>query len=388
MTDMKDDTKIVARGRDPEANFGIVNPPVYHASTITFPNVAALERRSELHVRYGRLGTPTTFALEEAVAELEGGANAVITSSGLAAIATALTSFLRTGDHLLMVDTVYDPGRKFCDRVLTRLGVETTYYDPLIGAGIGDLIRPNTRVVYTESPGSQTFEVQDIPAIAAAAHDAGAVVITDNTWGTPLYFKSFAHGADVSVHAATKYIAGHSDVMLGLVVGTEATYPALKTAVTLWGQCAGPDDVYLTLRGLRSMSARLGRHQENALVVARWLAERSEVARVIHPALAHDPGHALWSRDFTGANGLFGVVLAKPYGKHAMAAMLDNMQLFALGFSWGGYESLIVPADPARTATKWQAPGPLLRLHIGLEDTEDLIADLADGLARLETASG
>ncbi len=382
---MKDDTKIVARGRDPEANFGIVNPPVYHASTIIFPDLATFERRGELRVRYGRVGTPTTFALEEAVADLEGGANAVVTSSGLAAISIALTAFLATGDHLLMVDTVYGPGRKFCDEVLSRYGIEVTYYDPLVGAGVADLIRPNTRVVYTESPGSQTFEVQDIPAIAGAAHAAGAVVVIDNTWGTPLHFKSFAHGADVSVHAATKYIAGHSDVMLGLVVGTDATYPALKQACVLWGQTAGPDDVYLSLRGLRSMSARLKQHAESGLAVARWLGERPEVARVIHPALPDDRGHALWSRDFTGACGLLGCVLAKPYKKPALAAMLDNMRLFALGFSWGGFESLIVPVDPVRTATRWQAPGPLLRLHVGLEDPEDLITDLADGLARLAT---
>ena len=384
---MQDDTKIVARGRDPEANFGIVNPPVYHASTIAFPDLATLERRHELYVRYGRTGTPTTFALQEAVAELEGGANAVVTPSGLAAIAIALTSFLKAGDHLLMVDTVYEPGREFCDKVLTDLDIETTYYDPLIGTEIEDLIRPTTRVVYAESPGSQTFEVQDIPAIAAAAHNARTIVIADNTWGTPLHFKSFTHGVDVAVHSATKCIAGHADVMLGLIVGTKTTYPIIRKTARLWGQCAGPDDIYLTLRGLRSMSARLKQHQENGLVVARWLAERIEVAQVIHPALSNHPGHALWSRDFTGANGLFSIVLAKQHSKKAMAAMLDNMRLFALGFSWGGYESLIVPAEPVRTATEWQQPGPLLRIHVGLEDPQDLITDLADGLARLETAS-
>lgn len=383
----KPDTRIVHAGRDPDANFGVVNPPVYHASTVLYRSVAEMENnRKERYekVYYGRFGTPTSFALESAVAELEGGARGVVASSGLGAIATALSAFLRAGDHLLMVDSVYGPTRLYCDNVLARFGVTTTYYDPGIGAGIADLIRPETRVVFTESPGSLTFEIQDVPAIAAAAHAAGAVVLMDNTWGTPLFFRAFDHGVDVSIHAATKYIVGHSDAMLGVIVTTAETFLPVKDMAVANGQCAGPDDVYLGLRGLRTLGARLRQHQDAGLKVAEWLRARPEVARVLHPALPDDPGHALWRRDFTGACGLFGVVL-KPAAKAAVDAMLDGMKLFRMGYSWGGYESLIIPANPGalRTATTWQAEGPLLRLHVGLEDVDDLIADLAAGLERL-----
>jgi len=392
---MKDDTLIVARGRDPEANFGVVNPPVYHASTIVYPTLARLEEITQGppawdQVRYGRMGTPTTFALEAAVSELEGGHGAVAVSSGLAAVTTALLACLKAGDHALIVDSAYGPTRKFCDEMLRRLGVAVEYYDPLIGGGIAGLMRENTRVVFAESPGSLTFEVQDVPAIAAAAHARGAVLLHDNTWGTPYFFKSFAHGIDVSIHAGTKYIVGHSDAMLGVIVTRDAeSFDRVKRTAVMLGQCAGPDDVYLGLRGFRTLSARLKQHQESALVVARWLQERPDVAQVRHPALPGDPGHDLWRRDFGGASGLFSFVLAKPYPKAALAAMLDHMELFAMGYSWGGYESLVVPADPAklRSATTWSAPGPLLRLHIGLEDPEDLIADLAAGLGRLEAAA-
>lgn len=390
---MKKDTRIVTTGRDPERNFGVVNPPVYHASTILFPTVEALNAARKRHfegVYYGRFGTPTTFALEEAIAELEGGHRAVAASSGLAAVTIALMSFLKAGDHLLMVDSAYGPTRKFCDTLLSRFGVATTYYDPLVGAGIAELMRPETKVVYMESPGSLTFEVQDVAAITAAAHHGGAVAVFDNTWATPLFFRPFEHGVDVVVHAATKYIVGHSDAMLGAIVARDAaTFHAVKTCAVGLGNAVGPDDCYLGLRGLRTMSVRLQRHQETGLALARWLAARPEVTRVLHPALADDPGHALWERDFDGANGLFGAALT-PFPDAAVAAMLDGLELFGMGFSWGGYESLIldVRAQLVRTARPWSEPGPLLRIHAGLEDPGDLIADLEAGFARLNAAAG
>lgn len=389
---MKDDTLLAHLGRDPESHSRSVNPPVYHASTLVFQTLAELDEHDRKRfetVTYARHGTPTTFALQDAVAELEGGAKAQVAPSGVAAIATALTAFLQHGEHLLMVDTAYGPTRSFCDKALPRMGIEVTYYDPLIGADISKLMKDNTKVVFTESPGSSTFEVQDIPAIAEAAHAGGAVVIHDNTWASPLYFKPFAHGVDISVHAATKYILGHSDAMLGIIVTTADAYKPLKRNAALFGQCAGPDDVFLALRGLRTLSVRLQRHQENALIVARWLQTRPEVARVLYPALEDDPGHTLWKRDFTGASGLLSVVLAKPFERPALAAMIDNLALFGIGYSWGGFESLVtlVGLTGSRTATQWDAPGPLLRLHIGLEDPADLIADLEAGFARL-TSTG
>ena len=391
---LKDDTLITHAGNRPADHKGIVNPPVYHASTILFPTVDALED-SVRHlnepgrIHYGRYGTPTTFAFEEAVARLEGGAQAVALPSGLAAITVALTSFLEAGDHLLMVDTVYGPGRKFCGGLLARFGVETTFYDPLIGAAIAELIRPNTRVVYLESPGSLTFEVQDVRAIADAAHAAGVLVVMDNTWATPMFFKPFQHGVDVSVHAATKYIVGHSDAMLGVVVTNDELFRTVKTAAHGFGHAAAPDDCYLGLRGLRTLGVRLRRHQETGLLLARWLRDRPEVARVLHPALPDDPGHGLWRRDFAGASGLFGMVL-EPVAKTALAAMLDGLKLFGMGFSWGGYESLILPVRPetTRSATTWSETGPTLRIHAGLEDPTDLVADLERGFERLNAAAG
>jgi cystathionine beta-lyase len=383
------DTLIAHLGRRPEAQHGAVNPPVYHASTILSANMAEWEAKRDPKkrfdvVRYGLLGTPTTFALEEALAKIEGGWRAMLMSSGLAAITAPLQALLGQGDHLLMADSCYGPARNFCDKVLSRCGVETTYYDPLVGEGIARLMRPNTKVVYLESPGSLTFEVQDVPAIAATAHKKGAKVLMDNTWGTPLFFRSFEHGVDVSIHAATKYIVGHSDVMLGAVVTNEENWLPVRTAAADLGHCAGPDDVYLALRGLRTMSVRLERQQKNALTVARWLQTRPEVSRVLYPALPEDPGHALWKRDFLGAASLFGVIL-RPVAQEAVYAMIDALDLFGIGASWGGFESLIQPNHPERirTATRWQAEGPCLRLHIGLEDPEDLIADLAQGFARL-----
>jgi cystathionine beta-lyase len=379
----QDLTRLVHAGREPARQHGFVNTPIYRGSTVIFPTLAALEANDQAFT-YGRLGTPTVRALEEAIAELEGGHRTLMTPSGLSAIATSLLAFLAAGDELLMVDSVYRPARRFCDNVLARLGVTVTYYDPLIGAGIDKLITKKTKVVFTESPGSQTFEVQDIPAIAKAAHAAGAVVILDNTWATPLYFKPFAHGADVSIQAATKYIGGHADIMLGAVTMSERTAAAIAKTHEDLGLCVGPEDVYLGLRGLRSLGVRLERHQRSGLELARWLAERPEVARVIHPGLPGDAGHPLWTRDFTGASGLFSIVL-KPVPRAKLAAMVDGLSLFGMGYSWGGFESLILPFDPSayRTATKWQAEGPALRLHAGLEDVDDLKADLEAGFARL-----
>jgi cysteine-S-conjugate beta-lyase len=376
-------TRLAHAGREPARQHGFVNTPIYRGSTVIFPTLASLEADDQ-DFSYGRLGTPTVRALEEAIAELEGGHHTWLTPSGLSAIATALIAFVAAGDEVLVSDSVYRPTRRFCDHVLKRLGVKTSYYDPLISGAIDKLITKNTKVVFTESPGSQTFEVQDIPAIAKAAHDAGAVVILDNTWATPLYFKPFAHGADVSIQAATKYIVGHADAMLGAITATERAASAISKAHDELGLCPGPEDVYLGLRGLRSLGVRLERHQQSALELARWLSGRPEVAGVIHPALPTDPGHALWARDFTGASGLFSIVL-KPVPRAKLAAMVDGLSLFGMGYSWGGFESLILPFDPKayRTATTWRAEGPALRLHVGLEDVEDLKADLEAGLARL-----
>lgn len=386
---MKKDTRLTHAGLNPHANHGVVNPPVYHASTIVYPTVEALEHADRTPfegTRYGRRGTPTTFALEQAVAVLEGGYRSVAVPSGLSAITTALMAFLKSGDHLLMVDTTYQPTRRFCDTVLKGFGVDTTYYDPM--ADIGPLLQPHTKVVFLESPGSLTFEVQDVPATTAAARAVGAVSIIDNTWSAGLYFQPFEHGVDISVQAATKYIVGHSDVMLGLITTSEDTFVRAKRAASLLGTSAGPDDCYLGLRGLRTLRVRLERHQETALTVVKWLAHRPEVARVLHPALPSCPGHEVWKRDFSGSNGLLSIVL-EDYPKEAVTAMLDGMELFAMGYSWGGYESLIIPFDPAaaRSATSWPHGDPCLRLHCGLEDAADLIEDLEKGFERLNAES-
>ena len=383
------ETLLTSGGRDPEHNFGIVNPPVYHASTVTSPTLAEWRARDfTQQITYGRMGTPTQKALEEAIALVEGGDKAIAVSSGLAAITTAISAFVESGDHILVSDSAYFPTRNFCNNVLGKFGVETTYYDPLIGDNIANLFQENTKAVLTEAPGSQTFEVQDIPAISEAAHAHGAVIINDNTWGTPLNFRSFEKGVDVSVHAATKYIVGHSDAMLGIIVTTDAHYEKILLNFRYWGQHAAPDDCYLGLRGLRTMAVRLRQHEENALKVANWLQLRPEVTRVLFPALPNDPGHALWKRDFEGASGLFAVTLDQHYDDAALATMLDGLELFAMGASWGGFESLILPASPIRTATEWEASGTLLRLHVGLEHPEDLISDLEAGLDRLSTAAG
>ncbi len=381
------DTLTSHLGRDPQQHAGLVNTPVYRGSTVLFDDVATYEGRDPNDykvMRYGICGTPTTFALEAAVAELEGGDKAVALPSGLAAITAALAAFTKAGDHILMVDTTYGPTRTFCRRRLAPYGVEVEYYDPLIGAGIAQKIRPNTTLVYCEAPGSLSFEMQDIPAIAAAAHAKNIPVLADNTWGTPYFFRSFEHGVDVSIHAGTKYIGGHSDVLMGLVVTNEKYWLPVRRAVADYGFSVSPDDCYLALRGLRTIGVRMRQQQASALKIARWLERRPEVLRVLYPALESDPGHALWKRDFSGAASLFGVIL-KPFKWEAVGAMIDAYELFGIGSSWGGYESLAIRADlgNARTATTWNPGGPLVRLHIGLEDPDDLIADLERGFARL-----
>ncbi len=385
------DTQIAHAGRHPHDQHGVVNPAVYRASTILAPSLAAFEAARQPDwkgYRYGRIGTPTSRALEEAIATLYGAPDAVCVSSGMAAITVALLSQVKAGDHILVSDSAYFPCRKLCDGILARMGVETTYYDPLIGAGIAALMRPNTSVVYTESPGSLTFEVQDIPAIAAVAHASGARVLMDNTWATPLFFKPFEKGVDVVIEAATKYFCGHSDVMMGIVTATPAAMPGVRKTAQELGICSGGDDLYLVQRGLRTLGVRIARNQETALTLARWLQARPEVSRVLHPGLPEDPGHALWKRDFTGSSGLFSFIL-KPVPKPALAAFLDGLELYGMGASWGGYESLILPGDPHhyRTATPWEEPGQLLRIHAGLEDPEDLIADLAAGFERMAEAA-
>lgn len=380
---LKPETRLVVAGRDSAEFHGFVNPPVYHASTVLYPNAADLVAHRARY-QYGRRGTPTSEALENAIRAIEGPlcAGVSLLPSGAAAISTALLSVVAAGDHILITDSVYRPTRVFADSILARLGVETTYYDPLVGGDIAGLIRGNTRAVFVEAPGSQSFEMQDVPAIAQAAHARGAVVLMDNTWATPLYFNAFAHGVDLSIQAGTKYIGGHSDIMFGTVSANAATWPTLKETVGTLGLCAGPDDIYLALRGLRTMAVRLERHQRAGLAVARWLQQRPQVLRVLHPALEDDPGHAIWKRDFKGASGLFSVIL-RPAPEKAVHALLDTLQLFGLGYSWGGYESLAIPFDcaPYRTATTWAPGGPALRLHIGLEDLGDLISDLERGFA-------
>jgi cystathionine beta-lyase len=379
--DGKPETKAAQAGRMSAAHFGAVNTPVYRASTILYRDLASLEAADVPYI-YGRRGTPSSGSFEEAVNTLEGGARAIVAPSGLGAVALGILTACGAGDHLLMVDSCYAPTRTFCDRTLKRFGVETTYYDPLIGAGIEALFKPNTRAVFCESPGSLTFETQDVPAIAEVAHRHHAALLLDNTWATPLFFDAFAHGADLSIQAATKYVGGHSDVMIGYVCANEKWRTRLEHTHADLGLYASGDDCFLALRGLRTMAVRLARHQETALKLVRWLETRAEVSRVLYPALENDPGYAIWKRDYTGATGLFGVVL-KPCSHDALAAFMNGLECFGLGFSWGGYESLIIPAKLHRTAKPFEAEGPLVRIHAGLEDAEDLIADLDAGFARL-----
>ena len=379
-------TKLVHAGRHPFENFGFVNTPTYRGSTVLYPNTEELYARRQ-RFTYGTRGTPTTEALETAWSEIAGAAGTVLAPSGLAAITLALLTVVKSGDHILITDSVYRPTRNFADTVLKRLGVETTYFDPLVGAGIASLIRPNTSVVFVEAPGSQSFEMQDIPAIAAVAHERGACVIMDNTWATPLFFPPHERGVDICVEAGTKYLSGHSDLLLGMVSATAAWWPRLRETFDTFSMTAGAEDVFLGLRGLRTMDLRLQEAQRQGFALAKFLARRPEVSRVLHPGLPDHPGHAIWQRDFSGASGLFSVIL-KPASRKAVAALLDSLELFGLGYSWGGFESLVIPFDcaPYRSATEWKPEGPALRFSVGLEAIEDLEADLDRGFAQLRAA--
>ncbi len=376
-------TRVTQAGRAPFDHFGFVNPPIYRGSTVLFPTLADFYALRQPYT-YGTKGTPTTRALESAWSEIAGAADTVLVPSGLAAIALALMTATRAGAHVLVTDSAYLPTRLFCDGFLKRFGVETQYYDPHIGAGLSGLLRPETAAVLVESPGSQSMEIHDIPAIAATARAQGVCVIADNTWATPLLFSAHLHGCDLVVEAGTKYLSGHADLMIGLVSANREWAGRLRAAFNALAIGAGPDDASLGLRGLRTMDLRLREQGRAALEIAQWLAAQSEVARVLHPAMPDDPGHALWKRDFSGASGVFSVIL-KPASKQALAAFVDGLRLFGIGYSWGGYESLVLPFDcaPYRTVTRWAPEGPALRFSIGLEDVEDLREDLAAGLARL-----
>lgn len=394
---MRQDSKIVHSGRQPLKHYGMVNTPIYPSSTLLFPTIEAYteaehgnscyyENDSNVaaDLSYAITGTPTSYALAESIASLEGGFRTILVQSGLAALTTTLMSLAGSGDHILIPDTAYGPTRRFCNLELKRFGVETTFYNPLIGEDIAGLIRANTTMILVESPGSLTFEIQDIPAISAVAHAKGVAVVMDNSWATPLYFKPFAHGVDISIQAVTKYIGGHSDVIMGSITTTEAYYKKIYKFFRHSGSFVSPHDCYLAHRGLRSLSARLTQHQKSALALATWLETREEVARVLYPALPSHPGHALWKRDFTGASGLFTLIL-KPCSQEAVNNLVNEREFFSIGCSWGGYESLILSFDPTsiRTATTWMAEGPCIRLHIGLEDVNDLQDDLERGLKKL-----
>jgi cystathionine beta-lyase len=385
---MKQETKIVNAGRNAKWTNGVVNPSVTRASTVVFDTVAqmneAVANRHNQTMVYGRRGTTTSFAFSDAMTELEGGAGCALFPSGTAAITNAILAFVKTGDHILMVDTAYEPTRDYCDKVLAKMGVSTTYYDPLIGAEIEALIQDNTSVVFLESPGSITMEVQDVPTISAIAHQHGCIVMLDNTWGAAVNFQPFDYGVDVSIQAATKYIVGHSDVMLGTATATEKHWPQLRDYSYLMGQCTSPDDLYLALRGIRTIGVRLKQHQESAITVANWLKQRPEVAKILHPAFDSCPGHEFFKRDFTGSNGLFSFVLNKG-NKKALTAFLDGLHHFKMGYSWGGFESLILGitnVNAIRSVTEFDCEFPLIRLHIGLENVDDLIADLDAGFER------
>lgn len=378
-----DSTRLVHAGREPWEQHGFINTPIYRGSTVLYKSYDDILNRRNRYT-YGTKGTPTTDALETAWTELAGAAGTVLAPSGLSAITLALMAFVKTGDHILVTDSVYRPTREFCEKHLAKLGVETTYYDPLIGAGIAQLMRPNTSIVFTEAPGSQTFEMQDIPAIAEVAHAHGAIVMLDNTWATPLFFQPHERGADIAIEAGTKYLSGSSDLLMGIVSANERCWPQLRSTYELYASCPGPEDVFLCLRGIRTMKLRLREHERQALEMARWLQQRPEVTRVMHPGLESDPGHAIFKRDFKGSSGLFAVEL-KPASRAALGAMLDGLKLFGMGFSWGGFESLVIPFDcrSYRTATRFSADGPTLRFQIGLEDLDDLKSDLEAGFSRL-----
>ena len=378
------DTILAHAGRSPADHSGAVNTPVYRASTILFPNLAALEAKEGARLRYGRRGTPTTHALEDALCDLEKADRALVAPSGVNAISIILMSFAEPGSHILMSDSSYGPARKFCAQFLQKFGVETTYYDPAIGTDIAALIRPTTRLIWMESPGSQTFEVQDIEAITSVARKLGVATVMDNTWSGGYFCQPLTQGVDISVQAGTKYISGHSDLMLGTIACTDAHYDRLRETYLRFGVCVGGDDAFLALRGLRTLAVRMAQHYRSGLEVARWLQQQPEVLRVMHPALPGDPGHDRWQRHFTGASGLFGFVMQQPEHE-ALRRMFDGFTLFGMGSSWGGFESLLVPSNPSvyRTATEWQPGGQTVRIHVGLEDPADLIAELRRGFDRL-----
>lgn len=380
------DTKLVEGGRRKEWTQGIVNPAVWRASTILFDTVEDMRSAyppRDGRLEYGRNGTPTQWALAEALNELEpGAAGTRLFPSGVAAVSVALMSVLKPGDELLMVDSAYGPTRAFCDGMLKRYGVSTRYYDPLVGAGIAALFTERTRAIFLESPGSLTFEVQDVPSICAAAKARGMVTLLDNTWATPLLFPALASGIEMSILSCTKYIGGHSDLMMGSVTVTAEHWPGLVAAARALGQHVSPDDAFLGLRGLRTLGVRLKRHEENTLAVARWLKEQPQVARVLHPALEDCPGHETWARDFKGSSSLFSIVL-RGGDDAARARFVEKLEHFGMGYSFGGFESLALPVDPnrIRSVRKVEEEGPMVRIHVGLEDPQDLIADLAAGLA-------
>lgn len=385
---MKKETQIVSVGRDKKWTKGVVNPPVFRASTMLFETMEELnfaaKNKANGEMFYGRRGGPTHFAFQAAIAELEGGVGTALYPSGSAAINGALMSFLKAGDHLLMVDNAYEPTRSLCDSLLANFGIETTYYDPLIGAGIRELIQPNTKVLYLESPGSITMEIQDVPTLSGIAKENNIIVMLDNTWASPINSRPFDMGVDISIQAATKYIVGHSDVMMGTATANEEHWPQLRENSYLLGQCTSPDDVYLASRGLRTLGVRMAQHEKNALKVANWLATRPEVDHLRHPAFPTCPGHEFFERDFSAANGLFSFVL-KEGDVASVTALIENMSHFKMGFSWGGYESLILGVfgiDKMRTVTQWDSSKPLIRLHIGLENPDDLIADLEAAFVR------
>ncbi|GJD09884.1 Putative cystathionine beta-lyase [Galdieria sulphuraria] len=393
-------TKVIKAGHKPQEwttdplGRSFVNPPVYHASTITFPTVEAYREAAKDYpftgLWYGRHGTPTAWALEEAFAVIEGGYKACAVASGVAAINVSLLAFLKSGDHVLMTDAVYDPTRSFCEEFLKRFGVQVTYYDPIISAEeLEKYLQDNTRIVFVESPASLSFEIQNISMLSKVAHQHGAIVMMDNTWG-PTLFQPFEHGVDVSINAATKYIGGHSDLMLGLIACSKETYRPVKLSVKSLGCPPGPDDCYLALRGIRTLSVRLKQHEKNALAIAQWLEQQPQVAKVMHPALPSHPQHELWKRDFSGSSGLFGFQLKRHYSQRAVDNMLNHFKLFSMGFSWGGFESLILQTNiqSVRTIKKWSTQeGITLRVHAGLEDVQDLIEDLKQGFQRLESNS-
>lgn len=378
-------TLLTHAGSHPERYHGAVSVPPHRMSTIVFDTFAEFEKVPHTPYHYGRAGTPSSAAFEEAIAALEGAHNSVSTCSGLSAILVALMAFARAGDHVLMVDNCYGPSRKSCEEILRRFGVEIEYYPPLIGGDIAKLFRDNTRLVFMESPGSLTFEVQDIGAIVAAARAANIKTAIDNSWATPLNFRPLAHGVDVSVMSATKYISGHSDAMLGVVSTNESSWNAVKRAALMLGLCGGSEELYLASRGLRTLHVRMQQHQKAGLEIATWLATHPAVKRVLHPAMPDARGHNNWKKYYNGASGTFGIVLHET-DKTKIARMLDGMELFSMGFSWGGFESLLFPEQPKpiRTAEPWGETGFNLRLHIGLEDVNDLKADLEAGLARLK----